>query len=131
MGQANKRGNKDQRIAQALELQKQLPEDQQQITFIGSSIRPNLTLEQMELSKTPPEVGFYLATKLDEHMEVYVSEVSEPEDDGFHLVLMCTDNDPGWPDAIETELTNEEWFDFSHRYGLIPSPYDIEHNHGR
>lgn len=126
MGQAKKRGDKNQRIVQALERETKLfAERTEGSAFFGSTSSTKIKPEQQEISKTPPVVGMYMATKLDEGMEVSVSEVTEPEEDGFYMVYMSTDNDLGWPDAIETELINKEWIEFSNRYGLIPSPYDV------
>lgn len=125
MGQAKKRGNKESRIAQALEKQK--------LTVIDSPQKPNpydefkLTnrkIREYVPSTTFPKVGIYIATILDEGMEVFVSEVTEPDEDGFFLVTMSTENDIGWPDAIETELVSDDWFEFALKFALIPSPYD-------
>lgn len=126
MGQAKKRGDKSQRVVQALERERKLfAERTEGIAFFGSTINTKIKPEQQELSKNPPVVGMYLATKLNEGMEVSVSEVTEQDEDGFYMVYMSSDNDLGWPDAIETELINEEWIEYSNRYGLIPSPYDL------
>lgn len=95
MGQAKSRGSKEQRIAQA-----------------------------MEINDAPPKVGLYISTK-PPGMRLLVEDVTvlDPEDndgeEGFFLVTMVDEPSAHDMQAMRDELDPDQWQGLVQQYGLV------------